>query len=181
MAERRRPRMADRRSVPEMRRFAALDFETANYTPASACAVGVVVVEDGRIVRRVSRLIRPPGRYFQFTWLHGIRFADVENEDPFPAVWAEIRPLLTRGSFVAAHNAAFDARVLAACLDHYGLDPAPLRFECTLKLARHKLGIRPTNLAFVCEQLSIPLRHHDPLSDAEAAARIVLTAMERKP
>jgi hypothetical protein len=37
----------------------------------------------------------------------------------------------------------------------------------------------PTDLAFVCEQLSIPLRHHDPLSDAEAAARIMLAAMER--
>jgi DNA polymerase III subunit epsilon len=179
MADHRRPDAAHRGPLPGTGRFAALDFETANYTPASACAVGVVVVEHGRIVRRVSRLIRPPGRHFVFTWLHGIRFADVENEDPFPAVWAEIRPLLARGSFVAAHNAAFDARVLAACLDHYGLDPVPLRFECTLRLARHKLGISPTNLAFVCERLGIPLSHHDPLSDAEAAARIMLAAMER--
>jgi DNA polymerase III epsilon subunit-like protein len=49
----------------------------------------------------------------------------------------------------------------------------------TLRLARHKLGISPTNLTFACERLGIPLNHHDPLSDAEAAARIMLTAKER--
>ena len=35
-----------------MTRFAAIDFETANNARDSACAVGVVIVEDGRSVDR---------------------------------------------------------------------------------------------------------------------------------
>ena len=34
----------------------------------SACALALVRVEDGRIVARDHRLIRPPRRDFEFTW-----------------------------------------------------------------------------------------------------------------
>ena len=37
-------------------------------------------------------------------------------------------------------------------------------------------GVRPTKLPDVCRFLGIPLKHHDALSDAEAAARIVIAA-----
>ena len=46
-------------------------------------------------------------------------------------------------------------------------------------LARRHLGIYPTTLPDVCRRLRIPLRHHDPLSDAEACARIVIAALRR--
>ena len=38
-------------------RFAAIDFETANRGADSACAVGVVIAGDGRIVHRETQLI----------------------------------------------------------------------------------------------------------------------------
>ena len=41
-------------------RFAAIDFETADYESDSACAVAVVTVENGEIADRFYRLIRPP-------------------------------------------------------------------------------------------------------------------------
>jgi DNA polymerase-3 subunit epsilon len=48
-------------------RFTAIDFETANADRGSACAVGLVVVEDGQIVSRTSQLIRPePCRFDPF-------------------------------------------------------------------------------------------------------------------
>ena len=34
----------------------------------------------------------------------------------------------------------------------------------------------PAKLPDVCAYLGLPLRHHDPLSDAEASARIVIAA-----
>jgi DNA polymerase III subunit epsilon len=37
-------------------KFAALDFETADYQQDSACALGLVRVEAGRIVQREYRL-----------------------------------------------------------------------------------------------------------------------------
>ena len=43
MAGHRRPEEAHRGPLNGPVRFAALDFETADYTPSSACAVGVVI------------------------------------------------------------------------------------------------------------------------------------------
>ena len=39
--------------------FTAIDFETASCDRDSACAIGLVRVEAGRVVRREYRLIRP--------------------------------------------------------------------------------------------------------------------------
>src|SRR5689334_23832574 len=56
--------------------FAAIDFETAGPSAASACSVGVVAVEGGRIVERSGWLIRPPAGHDVFSeWnirIHGI-------------------------------------------------------------------------------------------------------------
>lgn len=158
--------------------FAAIDFETADPGRDSACAVGIVRVEKGRIVRRESRLIRPPRRAFAFTSIHGIAWEDVAQAPPFREVWEEMRELVEGVGFLAAHNAPFDRSVLGACCAAAGLEPPPLAFECTVRLARRRWGIRPTTLPDVCRALDIRLRHHDALSDAEACARIVLAAGE---
>ncbi|MGK2951923.1 MAG: hypothetical protein ACSLEZ_06010, partial [Thiobacillus sp.] len=68
-----------------MTRFAAIDFETANNARDSACAVGVVIVEHGRIVDRLYALIRPPSRQFLFTHIHGLSWHDVKDAQPFDA------------------------------------------------------------------------------------------------
>ena len=39
--------------------FAAIDFETANGKRTSVCSVGVVIVRNGKIVKKIYRLIRP--------------------------------------------------------------------------------------------------------------------------
>ena len=52
--------------------FVAIDFETADYGADSACAVGLVRVEDRQIVHREVVLIRPPRRYIHFSYIHGI-------------------------------------------------------------------------------------------------------------
>jgi DNA polymerase-3 subunit epsilon len=113
---------------------------------------------------------------FTNTWVHGLAWADVADAPTFGEVWQEVRPLLRGAAFLAAHNAAFDRAVLRACCASAGVRPPRLRFECTVRLARNVLGIYPTKLHQVCQRLGIPLRHHHALSDAEACARIVLTA-----
>ena len=158
--------------------FAAIDFETADYGRDSACAVGVVRVEKGRIVRKESRLIRPPRREFVFTYIHGITWNDVAAAAPFAEVWTEIREILRGVDFLAAHNASFDRSVLQACCVSARLDPPPQPFECTVRHARRRWGIRPTTLPDVCRALEIPFtRHHDALADAEACAQIMMAAL----
>lgn len=157
-------------------RFAAIDFETANHDRASACAVGLVVVEGSRIVDRVYELIRPPTREFAFTHIHGLTWNDVRSAPTFADLWPTLERRLRPVEFLAAHNAPFDRGVLAACCARYGLAAPRRRFVCTIQVAREMWDIYPTKLPNVCQRLQIPLRHHQADADAEACARILIAA-----
>ena len=161
-----------------MSRFAAIDFETANNARDSACALGVVVVEHGRIVERLYEVIRPPSREFLFTHIHGLDWDDVKRARRFDAVWQDMLRDLRGVEFFAAHNAPFDKGVLRACCETYGLEAPEQPFVCTVKLARKQWDLHPTKLPNVCDFLGIELRHHQADSDAEACARIVMAALE---
>ena len=155
--------------------FVAIDFETADHGRDSACAVGLVRVEDGRIVQRVSQLIRPPRDHFEFTHVHGIRWSDVASAPTFAEAWPALTQLLVGASFLAAHNASFDRSVLNACCAAADLEAPSIIFQCSMKLARQTWGLYPTKLPDVCAHLGIPLKHHDAASDAEACARVFLS------
>ena len=171
--------MIRRRSDAPSHAFTAIDFETANASRESACAVAAVRVEDGAISEKRRWLIRPPTREFSFTWLHGIAWSDVRGEPTFAEVWPEVMRLAEGVEFLAAHNASFDRSVLEACARAARIRVPRTPFECSMLLARRNLGIYPTTLPEVCRRLKIPLRHHDPLSDAEACARIMLVALDQ--
>jgi DNA polymerase III subunit epsilon len=159
-----------------MTTFVALDFETADHERDSACAIGLVRVEQQQIVERIHYLIRPPRRQILFTHIHGIRWADVAQEPVFGDLWDDISPLLQGVDFIAAHNAQFDQGVLYACCDAHGIQRPNSRFLCTVQLARKTWKLYPTKLPNVCDYLGIVLDHHQALSDAEACAKIVIAA-----
>lgn len=159
--------------------FTAIDFETADYGADSACALALVRVEGLRIVSRELFMIRPPRARFAFTHIHGISWANVRGERTFGELWPEIAARLAGASFLAAHNAPFDRGVLAACLAASGQAPPAFDFCCTVRLARSVWRLKRANLPAVCEHLGIDLNHHDPASDAEACARIVIAARTR--
>ncbi len=156
--------------------FVSLDFETANSARDSACAVGMVRVAGRRVVDRFAALIRPPTREFRFRWVHGISYADVRAAPRFVELWPRMERFLRGAEFIAAHNASFDRGVLHACARTASIEVSELRFVCTMRLARRVWDLRPTKLSDVCAYLDIELDHHNALSDAEAAARIVLAA-----
>jgi DNA polymerase-3 subunit epsilon len=159
-------------------RFVALDFETADYGPDSACAISVVVVHGTTIARSVTRLIRPPRKHIVFSYLHGITWSHVARQPTFRELWPEMRPLFDGVDFVAAHNARFDKGVMHACCQEGGFDLPGIEFLCTVKLARRVWSIYPTKLPDVCRQLKIQLKHHDAESDATACAQIVVEALK---
>jgi len=159
-----------------MTTFLALDFETANHDQASACALALVAVADGEVVRRDVHLVRPPSREFVFTYIHGLTWRTVRDAPDFGSLWPAIAARFEGVDFVAAHNASFDRRVLEACCAWYGIAAPRRRYVCTVQVARRQWGIYPTKLPDVCRRLDIPLRHHDAGSDAEACARILVAA-----
>ena len=160
-----------------MPRFAAIDFETADPGRDSACALAVVRVHGTTIVRRTTWLIRPPRRQFHFTDIHGITWAHVADKPTFgqlgprsrrnwPAStsWLRTTPRSTAGCSITAARRS-------------GRRRRPSLF-CTVHVARKLWKLRPANLPAVCRHLVIPLKHHDPTSDAEACARIIVAALE---
>ncbi|WP_096895330.1 3'-5' exonuclease [Candidatus Scalindua japonica] len=154
--------------------FVAIDFETADRCRDSACALGMVRVESGKIVQKEHRFIRPPRKHFEFTYIHGITWDMVASEPDFRELWPSMKSLLNGADFIAAHNASFDRSVLNACCEKSDILPPSIPFECTVTLARKEFGIFPTKLPDVCRYLDIPLNHHDALSDARACAEIVI-------
>lgn len=157
--------------------FIAIDFETANHLPHSACSVALVMVQHGKIVGEYYSLIQPETEFFwRNIQVHGIEPEDVHNAPKFPEVWRNIQTYFQENRLIVAHNAAFDMKVLAGCLDYYGLEQPHYLSLCTVKTSR-KLFPTMTNhrLDTVCANLNITLNnHHDALEDSRACAEILL-------
>lgn len=154
--------------------YAAVDFETADYQPDSACAVGLAKVRDGRVVDTLYSLIRPPRKRVLFTWVHGLTWEDVRESPTFAEFWPQMATFLEDVTHLVAHNAPFDRRVLEACCQANGLPPPAWPFVCTLQASRRQLKLPSHTLAAVCRHCGIPLNHHHAGSDALAAAQILI-------
>ena len=72
--------------------FVALDFETATNN-RMACQIGIVVVKDGIIVERVSKLIQPPFNQYDAGTIavHHITPDMTEDSPTFDVVWNDIQ------------------------------------------------------------------------------------------
>jgi DNA polymerase-3 subunit epsilon len=151
-------------------KLVAIDFETADRSADSACAIGIVSIEKNKITQKGYRLIRPPRRHFVFSYIHGISWADVEAQPTFNEVWDHFASFWKNADYFLAHYASFDRNVLAACCSTAGRRPPRVPFICTVRVARSHWNFRPANLPAVCTQLGISLKHHDASSDALACA-----------
>ncbi len=154
----------------------ALDFETANRYPDSACQLGLVRMVDWSIRDCASFLIRPPEGEFLFTYLHGIDRESVAHEPDWGELWPRLSGWFEGADYLAAHNASFDQGVLQATCARFGLQAPQVPFLDTVSIARNVWGIYPTKLNLVCERLGIELNHHEALSDAKACAEILARA-----
>ena len=163
--------------------FTAIDFETANGSPASPCAVGLVKVRDGKIVDTFVTYIRPPGEHNWFhegnIKVHGIRPSDVDAapsvEEAFPIMLDFIED-----DVLVAHNAPFDMGVLRASAEYVGLALPDLFYACSLSIARKTYNLESYRLNAVAYAIGHEeFNHHDALADSDACARIILHAAKR--
>lgn len=162
-------------------KIVAIDFETANETKASACAIGLAWVEGDVVTRVEERLIRPPEMRFSSIniSIHGITPQMVADKHELPVVLAEFWDDLD-GALVLAHNASFDMGVLRAGLDWYRLPSPAFGYLCTCKMARLVWPELPSvALNAVSRHLGLALDHHQAGSDAAACAGIAIAAARR--
>ena len=163
--------------------FTAIDFETANNHPASACSVGLVKVRDGRVVDKTGWLIRPPlGFDVMLEWntrIHGITADDIV-EAPLWADQADALLEFIDGDTLAAHNAGFDVGVLTAAQTVSALEVPSLAYLCSLKVARKTYNLDSYRLPVAAMAAGFEdFAHHEALADAEACAAIVVHAAKR--
>ena len=163
--------------------FTAIDFETANGSPASPCAVGLVRVVAGEIQESLSLLFRPP---YPNNWFHegNIRVHGIRPEDVADAPdWEEVLPellLFTNGLPFIAHNASFDMGVLRASAQAVNFDLPDLNYACSLLMARKTYNLESYRLNAVAYAAGHEeFNHHDALADADACARIVIHMANR--
>ncbi len=160
----------------------AIDFETANQSLASVCAVGISTFEDGVIDDTFYSLIKPEENVSSFSYwnmkVHGIKPSDVEDAPSYRQVFEQMEPYFY-GHIVCAHNANFDMTCIKKACENCCIPSPHFRYFDTVQLARKlfpELGHH--RLDDVCKHLDIELNHHHAGSDAYACLMIVVKAME---
>ena len=161
-------------------RFVVFDVETPNRYNNRISAIGISVVEDGRIVQDFFSLVDPEQPFDWFnSVLTGINEETVFDAPSFPELWPQIEPLLSSGILVA-HNAGFDIGVLRKCLDGYEIEWKPsVKGVCTVVMGRSLLPGISHKLNDMCDYFGICLNHHRADSDSHACAEILLRYMEQ--
>ncbi len=163
--------------------FTAIDFETANPSTASACAVGLARVRGGRVVATAGWLIQPPPGHDEFsewnTRIHGIRGSDVAGAKRWTDQVGDIAAF-TGADVLVAHNAGFDMSVLKRACDATGDACPPYRYVCSLQVSRKVYQLASYRLPLVAEAAGFgAFAHHDASADAHACAQIMIDAARR--
>ena len=167
--------------MPE--RIAILDFETTGMSPshgARAAEVGIVIVEDGRIVDRYQSLMNAGQRMPSFiTQLTGITNAMVQAAPAAEQVMREAADFVGSAPLIA-HNASFDSKFWLNELERAGCPVAQTvesLFTCTVLLSRRLYPEAPSHsLGKIVRHLQLPPadKAHRALADAEMTAHLLL-------
>jgi len=159
-----------------------LDTETATLSgPPHLLELGAVRVVEGELVEHFSELVLPAVPIDpDATRIHGIDERDVREARPATEVLARFTEWLS-DDWLAAHNASFDARVLAFEYARAGLDAPPQPWIDTLRLARRTIPESPDHkLETLAEHLGLEEHeHHRALPDAVWCWKVLEACAER--
>lgn len=158
--------------------YIAIDFETANHNHASACAIGYLIVKDGKVHKKEAHLIKPQPLQFDpsFIKIHNIQPQDVKHAPTFGKLWRKLAPIFS-GQTLIAHNAGFDMSVLRKSLDQYNIPYPEINYYCTLTIAKRVWpDLENYQLPTIAKFMGVKLNHHDALSDAGMCAQIAYAA-----
>jgi len=163
--------------------FTAIDFETANPSRASACAVGLAKVREGAVIDTATWLIAPPEGLDDFAprhvAIHGITPESVRDAPAWDRVFPEVMGFIG-GDDLLAHNAPFDRSVLQQVCAVFDIDAPAAAWYDTLPIARRLLTLGSYSLPFVARALNLDdLTHHEAQADAIQAARIAIALSGR--
>ena len=164
------------------RNFVFVDVETTGASAVSGqvIEIGIIRVEDGKVVRSFETLLRPSRSISNLiTQITGITNADLVGKPTFDEVAIEVQELMSDAIFVA-HNARFDHGFLKNEFKRIGINWTA-KTLCTVKVSR---ALFPTQKShslqniITIHELTVSARHR-ALEDARAMM-LFLAAAERK-
>lgn len=163
--------------------FIAIDFETANGSRLSACAIGLVFIKKDKIVDSKKFLIKPPINeafdYFAIS-LHGVRNSHVQNSLNFKELWDSELSKYFNTNLIVYHNASMDLSVLKNAVKYYEITNFNIRHIDTAILAKNCIQIK--KLSDITTNLGIKFKNnHNPVEDAEVCAMVYLELVNKYP
>ncbi len=157
-----------------MSNFTAIDFETATGDRNSICQVGLVIVEQCKIIDRISYLVQPPRNLYsdRCIEIHGITPDKTAEAPTFDKIWQLIEKHINKRRCVA-HSAQFEISCLTKVLQFYKISQPAIEWYCTKSIYK-------SSLAVACAVNGIATtKQHDALSDAEACALLMIKDIQR--
>lgn len=160
--------------------YVVIDFETANERRDSVCALGMLEVNNGKIIKKYDYLINPEDYFNPFnTSINGITEEMVEGKPTFLDLWSEIKLILENTEMVIAHNASFDISVLRHTLEKYELEFPTFKYSCTRILSKRTWpSLINYRLDTVADSLNINFTHHQAIEDSRACSEILEKIIE---
>jgi len=162
-----------------------LDFETTGLSPAQGARITEVAalrIVDGKIVERFVSLINCDVEIpAEITALTGISQAMVDTAPPVQQVLPALLAFIGTHA-LAAHNASFDAKFLAAESQRLDLQSSYSELVCSLLLSRRLLpGLTSYRLASVAASQGIRFsgNAHRAEADAEVSAQLLIRIGQR--
>ena len=159
--------------------FYAVDFESANPRLGSICQIGVVGVQQGRILWRWSSLVNPQTWFEKRrTRIHGIDRTMVSQKPTFRRLFGHLRRL---NDSIVVHHGGNDPDVLKAAVERARLPQLRgIRWLDSSKVVRRtwprRYAFGGYGLKNVADDLGLSFSPHHALEDARMAAEVVLRA-----
>ncbi|WP_312713964.1 exonuclease domain-containing protein [Corynebacterium flavescens] len=162
--------------------FAVVDVETTGFGHGDRVIEIAIIACDGNgeEVERFESLIQPD-RDIANSNIHGITATMVEDAPQFAEISSRVARLLS-GRTVVAHNASFDARMIAQEFARCGVELPPAKQWTidTMTWSRRLLPGSPGKLSAALECLGIKnSQAHAAMGDTEATARLFLELVRK--
>lgn len=155
--------------------FITLDFETANSSRDSVCAIGLAKYENGILVDTLETFINPEDYFDGYNiHIHGINEEMVKDAPTFNEFYPTLQKFI-ENELLIAHYASFDMSVLRYTCEKYELPYPAFTYSCTYQLFRNIIpGEINYKLKTLAQKYDIKFEHHNALEDAKACGELLL-------
>lgn len=162
--------------------FVTIRFDYADYDLASACAIGLVKLENGKPTGAIYEKFSPAsGDYILIddaAKTGGLRAEDLSGLDGFAALWPQIEEFLEDFPLVA-NSATTYMRTLEILWDEAGITAKLRPFLCTQVVGRKLTDLGSFNLDFYADKFGYEMPEiSNALDKAKATAAIMLGLAE---